>query len=161
MRKAPELITPEWEAASPAFCTTLAKLQLDEVLEQLFEIMQAAARAASATAAFEGNRRTAQEQWDTAWDAEEQWQAAMLRDMFRNPFQPASALPHAYRQWNDGLVVSIARKIEMERTVDHFPILADALEDSGCHNAAILNHCREPGIHVRGCWVIDLLLGKE
>ena len=41
------------------------------------------------------------------------------------------------------------------------PILADALEDAGCTNQDILNHCRGGGEHVRGCWVVDLLLGKE
>jgi hypothetical protein len=41
------------------------------------------------------------------------------------------------------------------------PILADALQDAGCNNDAILNHCREPGEHVRGCWVVDLVLGRE
>jgi hypothetical protein len=40
------------------------------------------------------------------------------------------------------------------------PILADALQDAGCDNADVLDHCREPGEHARGCWVIDLLLGK-
>jgi hypothetical protein len=41
------------------------------------------------------------------------------------------------------------------------PILADALEDAGCDNADILQHCRGAGEHVRGCWVVDLVLGKE
>ena len=40
-------------------------------------------------------------------------------------------------------------------------ILADALEEAGCHDLDILAHCRQPGEHVRGCWVVDLLLGKE
>jgi hypothetical protein len=44
---------------------------------------------------------------------------------------------------------------------DRLPIFADALEDAGCDNADILNHCRQPGEHVRGCWVVDLVLGKS
>ena len=41
------------------------------------------------------------------------------------------------------------------------PILADALQDAGCEDAAILDHCRDAnGVHVRGCWVVDLVLGK-
>jgi hypothetical protein len=40
------------------------------------------------------------------------------------------------------------------------PILADALEDAGCANPDLLDHCRTPGVHVRGCWVLDLILGK-
>jgi hypothetical protein len=39
-------------------------------------------------------------------------------------------------------------------------VLADALEEAGCTGPDILNHCRRPGVHVRGCWVVDLLLGK-
>ena len=41
------------------------------------------------------------------------------------------------------------------------PILADALEDAGCDNADFLNHCRSESLHVRGCWALDLLLGKK
>jgi hypothetical protein len=47
------------------------------------------------------------------------------------------------------------------RALDRLPILADALEEAGCTDADILAHCRGPGPHVRGCWVVDLLLGKE
>ena len=52
------------------------------------------------------------------------------------------------------------RSIYDDRAFDRLPILADALEDAGCADAAILSHCRGPGEHVRGCWVVDLLLGK-
>jgi len=47
------------------------------------------------------------------------------------------------------------------REFSAMPILADALQDSGCDNEAVLTHCRGPGPHVRGCWVVDLVLGKE
>ena len=55
----------------------------------------------------------------------------------------------------------MAEAIYEERTFEQLPILTDALEDAGCNNSDILNHCRQPGVHVRGCWVVDLLLGKE
>jgi hypothetical protein len=55
----------------------------------------------------------------------------------------------------------IAQKIYEERAFDRMPILADALEEAGCDNADILGHLRGGGEHVRGCWVIDLVLGKE
>jgi hypothetical protein len=55
----------------------------------------------------------------------------------------------------------MAQVIYNERLFADMPILADALEDAGCSDAAILAHCRQPGEHVRGCWVVDLLLGKE
>ena len=47
------------------------------------------------------------------------------------------------------------------RDFSAMPILADALQDAGCDNDDILNHCRDPVRHVRGCWVVDLVLGKE
>ena len=67
----------------------------------------------------------------------------------------------AWFAWNDHTVPRIAQAIYGERAFDRMPILADALEDAGCDNADILGHCRQPGPHVRGCWVVDLLLGKE
>jgi hypothetical protein len=63
--------------------------------------------------------------------------------------------------WNDGIVPKLAQAIYDDRVFDRLPILADALEEAGCTNADILNHCRQPGEHVRGCWVVDLLLGKS
>ena len=56
---------------------------------------------------------------------------------------------------------AIARHIYDDRAFHDLPILADALEDAGCADAAILDHCRGPGPHVRGCWAVDLLLGKS
>jgi hypothetical protein len=63
--------------------------------------------------------------------------------------------------WNSSTVVSLAQSIYTDRTFDRLPILADALEDAGCTNQDILNHCRQPGEHVRGCWVVDLLTGRK
>jgi hypothetical protein len=84
-------------------------------------------------------------------------QAAILRDIFGNPFRPVALNP-TRRTAN---VTALAQSIYDERAFDRLPILADALEDAGCDNADILNHCRQPGEHVRGCWVVDLLLGKD
>jgi hypothetical protein len=58
-------------------------------------------------------------------------------------------------------VTNLARTIYAERTFDHLPILADALEDAGCTEADLLSHLRSPGPHVRGCWSLDLVLGRE
>ena len=63
--------------------------------------------------------------------------------------------------WEQFLIPNWARTIYEERHFEEMPMLADALEDAGCTNDDILSHCRGPGPHVRGCWVIDLLLGKE
>ena len=59
--------------------------------------------------------------------------------------------------WNGRTVPRLARALYEERAFDRLPILADALEDAGCHHADLLAHCRGPGPHVRGCWVLDLV----
>jgi hypothetical protein len=59
------------------------------------------------------------------------------------------------------LVRGLAEGIYADRAFDRLPILADALEEAGCTDAEVLAHCRGPGPHVRGCWVVDLILGKE
>lgn len=107
--------------------------------------------------------------------------AALLRDIFGNPFRPVEW------EWRDGLlkkpgenwfaiwllpsVKRLAQAIHDERAFDRMPILADAMEEAWCQDEAILRHCRgeEPvkgwrplrGPHVRGCHVLDLILGKE
>ena len=83
----------------------------------------------------------------------------LVRDVFGNPFRPAVMK----REWiaaNDRSVEAVARSIYDERAFDRMPILADALEDAGCDDETILAHCRGPGPHVRGCWVVDSILGK-
>lgn len=105
--------------------------------------------------AVEGNE-------DLAYDAEEAEsadQCRLIRDIFGNPFRLAK-IDQSCLGWNDGTVPKLAQAIYDDRRFEDLPILADALEDAGCHNADILAHCRQPGEHVRGCWVVDLLLGK-
>jgi hypothetical protein len=87
----------------------------------------------------------------------EKAQLIILRDLFVNPFHPVSADPC----WRSIHVMGLADGIYEDRDFDRLPILADALEEAGCTDAEILSHCRGPGPHVRGCWVVDLLLGKE
>jgi hypothetical protein len=83
--------------------------------------------------------------------------AAWLWDIFGNPFRPVSIDP----SWQTATVTSLAQAIYDERAFDRMPALADALEDAGCTNHDILAHCRQLGEHARGCWVVDLLLGKS
>lgn len=96
--------------------------------------------------------------------AETGWQCHLLRDIFGNPFRPVSADP----SWLSSTVVGLAQAIYEERQlpggqldVGRLAILADALEEVGCNQTDILDHCRSQGPHVLGCWVVDLLLGKE
>jgi hypothetical protein len=86
--------------------------------------------------------------------------AARFRDVFGNPFRPVP-LDLSWLVWNDGTVPKLAQVIYDERRFEDLPVLADALEDASCTDTVILSHCRAPGEHVRGCWVIDLLLGKS
>jgi len=81
----------------------------------------------------------------------------LLRDIFGNPFRPVAC----DASWLTSDVVALARGIYDDRAFDRMPILADALQDAGCDNDEVLNHCRDAAqVHVRGCWVVDLLLGK-
>jgi hypothetical protein len=57
--------------------------------------------------------------------------------------------------------VKLAMAVYQERAFDRLPVLADALEEAGCTDAEILGHCRKPAVHVRGCWLVDLLLAKQ
>ena len=95
------------------------------------------------------------EEWLEGGDLEHE--VGLLRDIFGNPFRPATMEP----AWITPTVKRLAETIYADRAFDRLPILADALEEVGCTNAEILVHCRGPGPHVRGCWVVDLLLGKE
>ena len=87
-------------------------------------------------------------------------QCNLLRDIFGNPFRPSTIDPN-WLTWRDGTAVKLAQAIYDDRRYDLLPILADALHETGCCDDAILDHCRGPGPHVRGCWVVDLVLGKS
>jgi hypothetical protein len=87
-------------------------------------------------------------------------QAALLRCIFGVPSRPVCFDP-AKLAWPESTVVRLARTMYDERAFDQMPILGDALEDAGCTDAEILAHCRAAGEHVRGCWVLDLILGKS
>jgi hypothetical protein len=83
-------------------------------------------------------------------------QADLIRCVFGNPFRSVTTDP----SWLTSNVVDLARTIYDERAFDRLPILADALMDASCADEYILSHCRSEGPHVRGCWVVDLVLGK-
>jgi hypothetical protein len=94
-------------------------------------------------------------------------QAKLLHDLFGNPFRPAAVDP-AWLAWEGGTIVTLARAIYDERLLPsgrldptRLAVLADALEEAGCRDGDVLGHCRRPAEHVRGCWLIDLLLGRS
>jgi hypothetical protein len=85
-----------------------------------------------------------------------EYHLALVREVFGNPFQPMDFAP-----WRTDTAVSLARQMYESREFSAMPILADALQDAGCDNDEVLAHCRGDGPHVRGCWVVDGVLGKE
>lgn len=80
--------------------------------------------------------------------------AVLLRDIFGNPFRPVAF----DSSWQTDTAVSVACQTYESRDFSPMPILADALQDAGCENEDILTHCRGSGPHVRGCWVVDLMI---
>ena len=82
-----------------------------------------------------------------------------FHEVFGNPFRPVAVDP-AWLAWGGGAVRRLAQGIYEERAFDDLPVLADALEEAGCDQPDLLAHLRGPGPHVRGCWAVDLLLGK-
>jgi hypothetical protein len=100
-------------------------------------------------------------------DGERAAQVASLRDIFGNPFRPVTLDP-AWQSWHAGIIVRLARAVYEDRVLpagtfrpDRVAVLADALEEAGCQGADILGHCRRAGPHIRGCWLVDLLTGRE
>jgi hypothetical protein len=88
------------------------------------------------------------------------WTADLLRELFGNPFR-RPALEGSWLAWGDGVVPALARGIYEEMSFERLPVLGDALEEAGCADEQVLAHCRRPGPHVRGCWLVDLVLGRE
>src|SRR5262249_12453726 len=93
-----------------------------------------------------------------------QTQCGLIREICGNPLRPAT-IPTASKT---PTTVALAQAAYDERDLPsghldpaRLAVLADALEEAGCADADILGHLRGPGPHVRGCWAVDLLLGKE
>jgi hypothetical protein len=109
----------------------------------------------------EGEAASDADEYELHWRGKaegERCLAALLRDLLGSllfgpvKFDPVRLTPS---------VVSLAQAIYDDPAFDRMPILADSLEDAGCSNQEMLAHCRGLGPHTRGCWVVDLILGKE
>jgi hypothetical protein len=87
-------------------------------------------------------------------EVEYTYQCHLLRDIFGNPVCPAVLDP----AWLSPNAMALALAIYEERAFDRLPVLSDTLEEAGCQDADILGHCRQPGPHVWGCWVVDAVL---
>jgi hypothetical protein len=95
-------------------------------------------------------------------------QAELMRDLFGSPFRTPPDIDPNWLAWDGGTVRRLAESAYLERPLPsgaldpaRLGVLADALEDAGCANGDILSHLRGPGPHVRGCWALDLILGKS
>lgn len=90
--------------------------------------------------------------------SEQASQSSLLRDIFGPlPFRPVTLDP----TWLTSTAIALASQMYEARDFSLMPILADALRDAGCECAELLDHCCGSGPHARGCWVVDLILGKE
>jgi hypothetical protein len=96
-------------------------------------------------------------EWTVGNGPELPGRVGLLRDIIGNPFRPAAIDP----TWLTPSVTMLARVSYDESAFDLMPILGDALEEAGCTDVPLLSHCRETVEHVRGCWVVDALLGKS
>jgi hypothetical protein len=112
-------------------------------------------------------KQIAEDARDVAQASEERRQADLLRCVFGNPLHPIMVDP-ACLAWHGGAIPNRARAVYEERDLPsgHFDparlaVLADALEEAGCTGATLLDHLRGPGPHVRGCWVVDLILERQ
>jgi hypothetical protein len=140
--------TPEARAEAKAAATILAKefMQFKMVIERV---------------AFDAGH--ASPEWAAGHAAETQAQVLLAREVFANPFRPVR-FEHA---WRSPAALTVAQAAYDERILPpgeldpaRLAVLADALEEAGCTDAPILAHLRGPGPHVRGCWALDLILGK-
>ena len=137
---------------------------MEEVVSIAVELWSASAKTMGRRAGFCGRGAVEAVGWaqvseyDAQTRTERAAQTILLRDIFGNPFRPVAVDP----AWLTSDVVALARGIYADRAFDRMPILADALQDAGCNNDDVLNHCRDAAqVHVRECWVVDLLLGKS
>jgi len=90
-------------------------------------------------------------------DGEDNIGVKVAREIFGNPFRPITFA----ESWRTETAVALAAGIYADRAFDRLPILADALEEAGCDHPDVLTHCRSPGPHARGCWVVDGVLGQS
>jgi hypothetical protein len=93
--------------------------------------------------------------------AHEKKLCALIRDIFGNPYRKPPVLDRSWLAWNGGTIPKLAQTMYASKRFHDLPILGDALEEAGCTDEAVLAHCRGPGPHVRGCWVVDWILEKE
>ena len=157
-----------WEAAHAAYKVTSRKIGISPRINVVFDSAWAAvfgaSRSASDALAGIAELRAREASYEAAVKAddvpacryyEDSCQSNLLRCIFGNPFRPVYLEP----AWLTPDSVMLARSIDEGRSFDLMAFLGDALEEMGCSDVAVLNHCRQLGEHARGCWVIDAMRG--
>jgi hypothetical protein len=125
------------------------------------EAMTAALGTAGAAAQWGGiTAEWAGSSYNAGHFAEVVAQASLLREVFGNPLRSFTLEP-GWLSYEQGVVVRLAEAIYEERAFERMPYLGDALEEAGCHDANLLDHCRREGAHTRGCWVVDMVLARD
>jgi hypothetical protein len=142
--------------ASPAYTRQAAAIDLVRELSAdgfgVVRAMTAADAAVRLAVAATGERQN-----EPARRAAGRAVAHAVRDLFGDPHRPPAFAPH----WRTTAALGLARSAHADRAFDLLPILADALEEAGCDEPDVLAHCRTGGPHARGCWVVDLVLGRH
>lgn len=154
--------SPEWSAAVRlSYAADTGRFWSLRRYSELADMIAATIRQATGDVATHATFHV-----EPAQNPERAVHADYWRDLIGDPFGTPSLDPEV-RTWDSGTVVNLARGIYDERHLpegmldgERMSILADALEEAGCSEDAILDHLRKPGPHVRGCWVVDLILGK-
>jgi hypothetical protein len=147
------------------YCTNLVVADFTQV-----DPDDADAVACAIGAAEEAQSDAVEERYDESEEierAEAAAQADLLRDVFGNPWRPVAVEP-AWLAWRRRAVVKLAQAVYDERELPsghldaaRLAVLADMLEEAGCSDADLLDHLRSPGLHVRGCFAVDTLLGRS
>jgi hypothetical protein len=147
-----------WEAAQGATCAAMAYTEpLDAYRSAIIAAEQSELAASRSALEDHPPGPIANYARRAAEAAARASQADLAREVFGNPFRRLAVSP----AWLTSAVQRLAHGVYEERSFDCLPILADALEEAGCTEPEVLAHCRGPGPHVRGCWLVDLLLGKK
>jgi hypothetical protein len=142
--------TPPAPRATEDAARAAARLLYEE--NETAEMLVSAAGSRAARLAGDGDRRAA---YAAGVAAQETLIAQLIREVHGNPFRSVAFDP----AWRTDTVALLARQMYDSRDFGAMPILADALQDAGCEDEAVLTHCRAEGPHIRGCWVVDGVLG--
>jgi hypothetical protein len=136
----------------------LAKLPAVPIARALFNLSSSVAfrDVPSPTRTIDDWDMPSDQKWQESFYASQRQQAQLLIESI-NPFHSIIRNP----TWLTTTVTTLAQSIYTDRSFDQLPILADALEEQGCTDAELLRHLRSPEPHVRGCWALDAVLGKE